>query len=104
MYIIALIRIPLTEMFSKKHLKCQNMVTTGQEVVREKNFFEVMGKSGNFTSSQGKFYGHVIIIIIGHEINNKLMVGFQESRSILHIIVKELSIQVHCMCLAESIN
>ena len=35
-----------------------NMVTTGQEMVREKNFFEVLGKSGNFTSSQWKLYEH----------------------------------------------
>ena len=35
-----------------------NMVATGQEMVRGKNFFEVREKSGNFTSSQGKFYGH----------------------------------------------
>ena len=31
------------------------MVTTGQEMVRGKNFFKVGEKSGNFTSSQGKF-------------------------------------------------
>ena len=58
------------------------MVTTGQEVVREKNFFEVRGKSGNFTSSQGKFYGHVIIIIIGHEIEQQADGGF--SRKSIH--------------------
>ena len=27
-------------------------------MVRDKNFFKVRGKSGNFTSSQGTFYGH----------------------------------------------
>ena len=37
-----------------------NMVTTGQEMVRDKNFFKDRGKSGNFTSSQGTFYGHEI--------------------------------------------
>ena len=31
------------------------MVATGQEIVREKKFFKVREKSGNFTSSQGKF-------------------------------------------------
>ena len=31
------------------------MVATGQEMVRGKNFFKVGEKSGNFTSSQGKF-------------------------------------------------
>jgi len=31
------------------------MVATGQEMVGEKNFFTVREKSGNFTSSQGKF-------------------------------------------------
>ena len=33
---------------------CYNMVATGQEMVREKNFFTVREKSVNFTSSQGK--------------------------------------------------
>ena len=32
-----------------------NMVATGQEMVREKKFVKVRGKSGNFTSSQRKF-------------------------------------------------
>ena len=31
------------------------MVATGQGMVSRKNFFEVGEKSGNFTSSQGKF-------------------------------------------------
>ena len=31
------------------------MVATGQEMVRGKNFFKVGEKSGNLTSSQGKF-------------------------------------------------
>ena len=35
-----------------------NVVATGQEMVRDQNFFKVRGKSGNFTSSQGTFYGH----------------------------------------------
>lgn len=30
------------------------MVSTGEEMVGEKNFLKVRGKSGNFTSSQGK--------------------------------------------------
>ena len=31
------------------------MVATGQEIVREKKFFKVREKSGNFTLSQEKF-------------------------------------------------
>ena len=69
-----------------------NMVATGQEMFREKNFFKVREKSGNFTSSQGKFYRHIIIILF-MKLNNKLIVGFQKSRSFLHVIVKEL----HCI-------
>ena len=33
----------------------RNMVATGQEIFREKKFFKVREKSGNFTLSQGKF-------------------------------------------------
>ena len=52
-----------------------NMVAAGQEMFREKNFFKVREKSGNFTSSQGKFYGQIIIILF-MKLNNKLIVGF----------------------------
>ena len=31
------------------------MVATGQEIDREKNILQCQRKSGNFTSSQGKF-------------------------------------------------
>ena len=31
-----------------------DMVATGQEIVREKNFFQVREVSGNFSLSQGK--------------------------------------------------
>ena len=31
------------------------MVATGQEIAKEKKFFKVREKSGNFTLSQGKF-------------------------------------------------
>ena len=54
-----------------------NMVTTGQEMVGEKNFFKVRGKSGNFTSSQWKFYEHESSLVM--KLINKLMVGFQKS-------------------------
>ena len=53
------------------------MVTTGQEMVGEKNFFKVRGKSGNFTSSQWKFYEHESSLVM--KLINKLMVGFQKS-------------------------
>ena len=69
-----------------------NMVATGQEMFREKNFFKVREKSGNFTSSQGKFYEHIIIILF-MKLNSKLIVGVQKSRSFLHVFVKEL----HCI-------
>ena len=69
-----------------------NMVAAGQEMFGEKNFFKVREKSGNFTSSQGKFYGHIIIILF-MKLNSKLIVGFQKRRSFLHVIVKEL----HCI-------
>ena len=55
-----------------------NMVATGQEMFKEKNFFKVRENSGNFTSSQGKFYGHIIIILFV-KLNNKLIVGLQKS-------------------------
>ena len=58
------------------------MVATGQEMVRDKDFFKVRGKSENSTSSQGKFYGHVITIIIGHEIEQQTDGGFSR-KSIL---------------------
>ena len=58
-----------------------NMVATGQEMFREKNFFKVREKSGNFTSSQGKFYGHIIHHIV-HEIEQQADSGFSK-KSIL---------------------
>ena len=62
-----------------------NMVTTGQEMVRE-NFIDMNHH-------------------IGHEIEQQTDgAGFQESRSFLRVIIKELFIHVDCMCLAESIN
>ena len=82
-----------------------NMVATGQEMFREKNFFKVREKSGNFTSSQGKFYGHIIIILF-MKLNNKLIVGFQKVDPFCTFLLRSytVSIHVHCMCLAESIN
>ena len=50
------------------------------------------GKSQGISLQVGKFYGHIIIILF-MKLNSKLIVGFQKSRSFLHVIVKEL----HCI-------
>ena len=96
MYIVALIRILVTEIFPGNILNvkhgCHRAGNVQGKNFCHKNSDQGREKSGNFTSSQGKFYGHIIIILF-MKLNNKLIVGFQKSLSFLHVIVKEL----HCI-------
>ena len=105
MYIVALIRIPLTEIFSRKHLKCQTWLPQGRKWSGEKNFFEVRGKSGNFTSSQWKFYEHESSYWSWNWSTNWWWV-FKKVDPFCTILLRSytVSIYVHYMCLAERIN
>ena len=49
MYIVALIRIPLTKFFSRKHLRCETWLPQAENG-QGKKFFKLRKKS-----SQGKF-------------------------------------------------
>ena len=55
MYIVALIRIPLTKFFSRKHLRCETWLPQAENGQGKKFFKKVRKKSGNFTSSRGRF-------------------------------------------------
>ena len=47
-------RIPLTKICSRKHLRCEPWLPQAENG-QGKKIFKVRKKSGNFTSSQGKF-------------------------------------------------
>ena len=79
------------------------VVATGQRKWSGKNFFKVREKSGNVTLSQVKFeswkevrekgnfksvyfiYVHNVHILL-MKMNDKLMLGFQENQTFLHVL------------------
>ena len=92
MYSVALIRIPLTEIFSRKGIlnvkHGYHRAGNGQG----KKFLRGQGKVREFHFKSVEILWTWIIILV-MKLNNKLMVGFQKSRSFFHDIVKEL----HCI-------
>ena len=95
------------------------MVATGQEIVREKKNSSRSGKSQGISlwvrenlhlwkkSGKSAFQGHDtcwISRILFHLIERQADVRFPRKSILFPCYVKELSIHVHCVCLAESIN
>ena len=88
------------------------MVATGQEIVREKKNSSRSGKSQGISlwvrenlhlwKKSGK--SEILSRILFHLIERQGDVRFPRKSIVFPCYVKELSIHVHCVCLAESIN
>ena len=76
MYIVALIRIPLTEIFSRKHLKCQTWLPQGRKWLGKKissRSWESQGISRQVSGNFMNMNHH-----IGHEIDQQTDGGFSK--------------------------
>ena len=80
MYSVALIRIPLTEIFSRKHLKCQTWLPQGRKWSEEK----ISSRSGESQGISLQVSGNFMNMNhhIGHEIEQQTDGGFSK-KSIL---------------------
>ena len=69
MYIVALIRIPLTEIFTRKHLKCQTWLPQGRKWSGESQGISLQVRE-NFVNMNHH---------IGHEIEQQTDGGFSKN-------------------------
>ena len=81
MYSVALIRIPLTEIFSRKHLKCQTWLPQGRKWLGEK----ISSRSGETQGISLQVSGNFMNMNhhIGHEIEQQTDGGFSKKSILL---------------------